>query len=238
MIKLRMFFSPHFLIKYYLLKDIIDVIQKYKFKGSVVDIGCGQKPYKKLFRYSGSYQGIDFKDYSKNTSFYGTRPDYFFDKKYSETSILPFNSDSFNHTVSFQVLEHHKNPQKLIEEIIRITKKGGLVLLSVPLIWGLHEKPNDYFRFTEYGIKELIKKYDCKILYLKRQGSIFSTISILLNDYWVQKMEEGKIFFYFAILFYPFSLLFSYSCLFLDKIFPSKEIFLNYLILLKKSSNL
>lgn len=233
MTKFRFFISPYFANNYYLLRDIKEIIKKYKFSGSLLDFGCGEKPYKGLFTKTSSYKGIDFRNYSKNPCYKGEKPDLYFNNDYFERLTLPFPNNSFDNVVSFQVLQHHKNPQKMIDEMFRIVKNNGLILLSFTLLVGLHEVPNDYFRFTEFGLFELLKKYKHEVLEIKRQGSIFSTISYLLNDYLANLANKDKTNYFLSGLIYPPFLLFSYFSLLLDKIFPSDKIFLNYLVLIR-----
>lgn len=234
MLKFRFFFSPHFLIKYYLYTDIKAVSNKHAFAGTLLDVGCGDKPYKHLFKKITSYLGIDFKNYSRNKTFTKEKPDLYFSTSYHKTLRLPFGNNSFDNVVSFQVLEHHRNPQKMMREILRVCKKNGFILITMPLIWGLHEEPNDYFRFTKNGFWELIKNNKCRILETRKQGSVFSTVSVLLNDYLTNfAMRSKQTYLVSVIIYLPF-LLFSYLCFVLDKIFRSQNIFLNYLILIKK----
>jgi SAM-dependent methyltransferase len=227
------YISPHFLVKHYLFKDLRAISKKYPIEGKIIDIGCGSMPYKKIFSNNCRYLGIDFKSYSKNSSFQKNKPDYYFTNSYLKTNNLPFKPSSFDATLSFQVLEHHKSPEKLFKEFIRITKNGGLVIISFPLIWPLHEEPRDYYRFTEYVIIEFAKKYHARILEVKRQGSIFSTVNSLLNDHLTNFASQNILNFIISVIIYPFFLLFSYSCLLFDKIFKSQQIFLNYVVVLR-----
>jgi len=233
MTNLIFYISPHFLVKYYLLKDLKTVAKKYSIKGDVIDIGCGSMPYKELFSDVSKYTGIDFKFYSKNSTFLKNKPDIYFPESYTKTLDLPLKSNSFDATLSFQVLEHHKNPEKLIQECIRVTRKGGLIILSFPFIWGLHEEPTDYYRFTEYAISELAKKYGARVLEVKRQGSVFSTITSLRNDYLINFSKKSILALLISVIIYPFFLISSYACLILDKIFNSRQIFLNYVVVIR-----
>jgi len=234
--KYRFYTSPYFLNKFYLVRDIKYINKKYNFSGSLLDIGCGSKPYTDLFNKIKEYKGIDFKDYLVNKDFWARKPDYFFSNGYSKTLTLPFKNESFDNVVSFQVLEHHPNPQKLISEMFRIVKKKGYILLTVPFLGGIHEEPHDYQRFTKYGLIELFKPYKCKILEIKEQGALFSTISMLLNEYLNNFAAKNKLFYFISVLIYLPFLLLSYVSLLLDKIFKSDKIFFNYLILVKKNS--
>lgn len=231
--KIRFFISPYFLIRHYLLRDIKYFVKKYKFEGRVLDFGCGQKPFKDLFGFS-DYRGIDFKNYSRNSDFPESKPDYFFDEEYSKTLLLPFGDESFDNAVSFQVLEHHKNPEKMIGEMARITKKGGLLLVSCPFLYGIHEEPNDFQRYTKYKLKGLFGKNNCEIIKIKEEGSLFSVVSMLLNEHLGSFAAKNKpCYFLAAVIFLPF-LLFQYLSLFLDKLVKSEKIFINYMIIARK----
>jgi SAM-dependent methyltransferase len=54
--------------------------------------------------------------------------------------------------ICFSVLEHCKYPFKMAENITRILVKGGIVFLSVPFVWNIHNYPDDYWRFTPSSI--------------------------------------------------------------------------------------
>lgn len=49
---------------------------------------------------------------------------------------LPFRDGSFDVTYSSNVLEHVDKPWKMADEMVRVTKPGGLVFLSYTLWWG------------------------------------------------------------------------------------------------------
>lgn len=232
--KLSLLISPHFPAKYYLLQDITTLVRKYSFKGSVIDIGCGEKPYKQYFRETENYTGIDYSDYSKNPEFSSEKPDYFFKRSYSKDYLLPFKDHSFNHAVAFQVLEHHPSPETMIKEMVRITANEGFILLSFPFIWPLHEEPNDYYRFTEYLIADLLKKDNCEIVTTKRQGSLLSVISLLVNEGLISFSQHNLFTRLLSILLFPLFLTFSYAVVFIDRLFPNPKIFLNYIVLAKK----
>lgn len=232
--QIRFYFSPYFIPKYYLLKDITSLVKKYQFKGRVLDLGCGQKPYQYLFKKTNKYLGIDFKNFSVNKDFKSRGPDLYFKSDYLKTSNLNFGDESFDHAVSFQVLEHHQDPAKMVSEMARITKRGGYLMISAPFLAGLHEEPSDYQRFTKYGLIELFKKNNCRVVEIKEQGSLFSTISLLLNEYLNHFASKSKPTYFLSVVIYLPFLIFGYVSLFLDQIFKSDKIFFNYLILLKK----
>lgn len=233
--RIRFYVSPYFVIKHYLLRDIKSVLGKYEFKGSLLDVGSGEKPYKSLFENITKYSGIDFRDFSINKDFKGERPDYFFEPDYLDSLSLPFESESFDNAVAFQVIEHHRNPKKLVSELSRVVKPNGYILVTAPFLAGIHEEPNDYQRYTRYGLIELFKTIDCDILEIREQGSLFSTISMLLNEY-ISSFAAGSRFRYFlSCIIYPPLLVFQYLSVLLDKVFKSRRISMNYLVLVRKN---
>jgi len=237
-INLRLFISPFFLNRFYLARDISKILKAIKLEGKLIDIGCGQKPYKKMFmkRFPQlQYLGIDFPMFSLNKDFNASKPDFYFNSKYLENFTLPFKSNCFNHVVSFQVMEHHKKPEIFIKEIVRIVKRGGYIIISFPFIWGLHELPSDYYRYTEFLIDNLLKANNCTIIKIFRQGTFLSTVSMLANEEINTFASKNWLNYVLSLFFYPFFLLYQYFCLFADFFISSNTVFFNYLIFAKKN---
>jgi len=230
--RLRWLLSPYIGHKGAILFEIKKQIRDYKFLGDTLDVGCGQKPYKRCFVYSKKYLGIDFKSFSKQNNQYCEKPDYYFSDRYLSNNILPFKNKQFDNVVSFQVLEHCKYPEKIISEISRITKKGGLIFITAPFIWGIHEEPNDYYRFTKYGLTTLLESNGYKILTIKQHLGFFTTISTLIN---LKTFENKKRLIFVMTLFaYPFLYLLQIISIFLDIVLPDSRIFLNYSVVARK----
>ena len=79
------------------------------------------------------------------------------------------------------VLEHIFETNLAIENLKKLVKNGGHLLVSVPLIYPLHDEPADYWRFTEHSLKILFKEF--KIIEFKKTGlRQFPTQYILLLE--------------------------------------------------------
>ncbi len=232
---LRFFLMPYVIPRYYIWKSVSSFVAKHKFTGTLLDIGCGQKPYAYLFKDVSQYTGIDFESYSSNKNFTGSKPDVFFDTKYKKTLVLPFSDCAFDNCVAFQVLEHHPNPELFIREIIRVTKPGGLILITVPLLGGVHEAPHDYQRYTEFGLKELFLNQPVKLKELVGYGSISSVMASLFNEYVNGIAIRNKSWYFFAIILYLPAMLFQYSSILVDKVLLADWLVLNYTVLVKKN---
>jgi hypothetical protein len=121
--------------------------------GNVLDVGCGQSPYKHLLPpETTTYFGIDVVDAGK------------FD--YCNPDITPFNgedipfeSDIFNGLICTEVLEHVKNYQKLIDEMHRVMRIGAKGIITVPWSARYHYVPYDFFRYTPAGLKSMFAMF-------------------------------------------------------------------------------
>ena len=69
---------------------------------------------------------------------------------------LPFRSGHFAGAVSQEVLEHVPDPSAVLLEIKRVLRPGGYLYCQLPFIIGYHPGPNDYWRFTVEGIRQIV----------------------------------------------------------------------------------
>ncbi len=159
--------SPLFILKKLQAESII--AQARFLKGSVLDIGCGTKPYKDYLEASG-YIGIDESG--------AVRPDLC-----GRCVPLPFKDYSFDSVICTELLEHLAQPELCLAEIKRVLKAGGYVYLTAPQTWCLHYEPYDFWRFTRYGLEHLLQKGGFKIVSIARIGGVFSLIGVRLVDF-------------------------------------------------------
>jgi ubiquinone/menaquinone biosynthesis C-methylase UbiE len=86
-----------------------------------------------------------------------------------DTDRLPFEDDSFDVAFSFEVFEHFANPQHAIEELKRVLKPQGLLVLSTPSPL-VHHWPRLFYPelFEEQSFREFLMINRLEIL--KRLG--------------------------------------------------------------------
>jgi SAM-dependent methyltransferase len=150
-------------------------------RGKLLDVGCGDKPYVSIFEpYVDEYIGIE-----RETTFGLTRasdratgPDLYYDGK-----RLPFSDDSFDTVLNVQVLEHTPRPQELMDEMARVLKRDGLLIVAAPFAFRLHEEPHDYFRYSPHGLRDLCTRAGLEVTAVRAQGSLWSVIGHKLNSY-------------------------------------------------------
>lgn len=217
--------NPLYIVHTGLFKYINELAPQ--IKGSVLDFGCGSKPYENLFINSDEYIGCDIEASGHNH--YDSKIDYFFDGK-----KLPFIDGKFDSVVSFEVFEHVFNLHEILKEINRVTKKSGLLLISLPFAWCEHEAPYDFARYTSFGISDILGQNGFEVIEYKKTTTHFLTICQLLVSYLVQNIapKKKRYYYIFQIMFiFPF-IVFAYA---LNSILPKNyDLFCCSVILARK----
>jgi len=150
-------------------------LKKHAGDMNIVDIGSGNSSYNRFFPNRIS---VDIDPLRK--------PDIL-----SDAHNLPFQDGEVEAILSTDVLEHLKDPVKAVSEMKRVLKKGGKVIFCTRFIFPIHDSPNDFWRFTKYGLMELFK--DFEIVELEAETTNFSTIAILLQRIGYQtKLRSNK----------------------------------------------
>lgn len=62
------------------------------------------------------------------------------------------------------VLEHVDDTLAAVSEIWRVLRPDGLLMLGVPFKQPIHRAPQDYYRWTEYGVRVLLQKFSIEDL--------------------------------------------------------------------------
>ena len=159
------------------------------------------------------------------------------DEKRSPNQILDICDTSFKEKIKikpslvccFEVLEHTKDPQRAIKNIHQILDKDDYVLASVPFNFHIHDEPNDFFRFTHYGLKLLFSDFT-EVVIKKRNGwleSIFVNIIRLEKEKNILSKIIGKTFVLIYFVLLPIILL-------IQKVIISERLTSGYYIEAKK----
>jgi SAM-dependent methyltransferase len=149
--------------------------------GRLLDVGCGCKPYYDIFEpyvseYIGVERGTTFAKTASSTNARG--PDVIY-----ESDCMPFDDASFDTILCIQVLEHTPAPQPLLDDIARVLKPRGLLILCAPFSFRMHEEPHDYFRYTPNGLHVMCEAAGLSVLSTMQQGGFWSVLGHKLNTF-------------------------------------------------------
>ena len=117
-----------------------------RMSGTVLDVGCGEMPFRALLGPDARYTGLDV-----------PRADEFGMRGHSDIvpfdgQHIPFSDNSFDHVLCTEVLEHSEDPMALVADMHRVLRPGGTLLATVPFAARVHYAPHDHHRFTRFRL--------------------------------------------------------------------------------------
>jgi SAM-dependent methyltransferase len=73
---------------------------------------------------------------------------------------LPLADDAVDFVLITTVLEHVLDPKRVVEEISRVLRPGGVVVATTPFMTQVHMGAHDFHRFTDLGHRWLFRNFD------------------------------------------------------------------------------
>jgi SAM-dependent methyltransferase len=77
---------------------------------------------------------------------------------------LPFDDGSVGTVLALGTFEHVGRFWKGFEEVRRVLRPGGALLVASPFYFHLHAHPDDYWRFSPSALELLLEEYPSKIV--------------------------------------------------------------------------
>lgn len=107
---------------------ILNALKKYNYNGElkVIDLGADKGILREHVPANMKYLSLDINPESK--------PDICCDLN----KKLPIKDETYDFVIASEVLEHTLYPRKIIKEMIRITKKGGMIIITLPNEYNLY----------------------------------------------------------------------------------------------------
>lgn len=144
----------------------------------ILDVGGGRGPYRKYFP---NRVGFDIEG--------GPGVDFVGDAH----QLKPFKDGEFSHLLCTEVLEHLSDPAAAINEMYRVLKPGGKLILTTRFIFPIHNAPGDYFRFTKYGLAHLFRNF--RHVTIKEETGTIGALAVLFERLFFQTNTLFFIFF-------------------------------------------
>lgn len=139
----------------------------------VLDVGAGDAPYRELFAHT-DYRTVDWAasvhDLARASDFVAS------------ADALPVEDASVGAVVFTQVLEHVPDPVAVLTEAHRVLVPGGRLLVTVPLVWELHEEPHDYWRYTPHSLRYVTRRAGFAEIEIDARGDCLATLAQLLRN--------------------------------------------------------
>lgn len=109
----------------------------------VLDLGCGDQPYRFVFGSEITYIGADIPENPAA------------DVAIKE-GVVDLPDGSVDLVISTQVLEHVPDPDAYLREARRVLRPGGHLLMTTHGVMFYHPHPTDFWRWTADGLKRLV----------------------------------------------------------------------------------
>jgi SAM-dependent methyltransferase len=136
--------------------------------GKLIDLGCGSSPLQGAYRdHCNSFDLLDVE------SRLGSQELTY---QCSLNEPLEIESSVYDVALLSDVLEHLNEPAVALGEIFRILKPEGTLIANVPFMYGIHEAPADFNRFTRFGLEHQLKKAGFHQFEITEIGGLVSTL--------------------------------------------------------------
>lgn len=213
---------------YQIERFVIEVSKKYDKEGKkILDVGAGGGGYGGYFKKT-SYIACDIKQNDKKTidivgDFMG--------------EVGKFKKGHYDYVLCTQVLEHFEDPMMAFQRFNRVLKPEGKLFLTTNFIYQIHMEPNDYFRFTKYGLVSLGEKNGFKVESIKPQGGVFSVLVYVLVTLPLRLgLEKSRWLSYlYIVVLSPVIVLGNLLAVFLDQLDKEKKLTINYEVIYVKN---
>lgn len=179
--------------KYTLLKKL-QLISKYFKTGRILDIGCGTGEFLNTCK-NAKWQtlGIEPDDDARKMAI----DNYGLDVR-EEVELKSISDASFDAISMWHVLEHVPKLNERVEELKRLIKPNGIIIIAVPNCdsldakkykedWAAYDVPRHLYHFTPKDIDALFSKHDLKVF--KILPMIFDSFYVSLLS---EKIRSGK----------------------------------------------
>jgi SAM-dependent methyltransferase len=139
----------------------------------VLDVGSGNSDYSSYIHPSNKIIRLD---YPQTNIRYKLSPDI-----YGNAEFLPFKKNSFDSVLLLEVLEHIPNDRQALEQINSVLVSEGMLYLSVPFLYPMHDRPFDYRRYTVHGLLHLLESAKFEVVTVISHGNSLLVAFQLLN---------------------------------------------------------
>ena len=135
------------------VKDYLQKItRRYSVQEPIYEIGA--------YRVEGQEEFADLRSFFPGRAYVGCdmREGLGVDRV-EDVHCLKIGRSSIGTVLIFDTLEHVENVHQAMEEIYRVLKPGGMVIMSSVMNFPIHDYPSDYWRFTPKAFELLLKRF-------------------------------------------------------------------------------
>lgn len=156
-----------------------------EFRGEkLIDIGCGDQPFRKFIKKQGiQYKSLDIKQNMGGSIDYIAQID-----KPLGREVL---KEEYSIILCTEVLEHVADWETTFENFFKVLRPGGVVIITAPFFYFLHEEPYDFWRPTSHAFNYFAERFNFSVLINQQLGDGWDVLGSLLESSYLELKEKG-----------------------------------------------
>jgi ubiquinone/menaquinone biosynthesis C-methylase UbiE len=177
-----------------------------KKSGTLLDLGCGPRPYFNLYAsHFDKTLGADL-------------PDSPFPKEnidiYCSATSIPLENNSIDAVLSTEVMHDISEPREMLREVNRILKPGGHIILTTPFVVPTVDGVYDHYRYTEQGLRYLLTSENFEIQSITPVSDVIGAFVTLGVKPWLRFWNQLSKLLHLKIIYTAWNPLFLLTVLF------------------------
>lgn len=145
----------------------------------LADVGAGQSRFREIYE-RFHYVGVDFYPYEKVRVVCDLN------------RSLSFKDARVDVIVTSNTLEHIAEPNTFLAECRRVLKPGGVLLGTVPFMINVHQRPYDFYRYTDINLLYLLKKHGFLNIEIEPVVIPSALLFVVAQSFFVHLIERSE----------------------------------------------
>lgn len=100
----------------------------------------------------------------------------------ADAHALPFIDECFDGIVSMNAFEHYYNPNQVVDELLRVLKPGGWLVVQTAFLQPEHEYPWHFYNTTTEGLKQWFKRFNIDDIRISENFNPIYALSWLASE--------------------------------------------------------
>lgn len=160
-------------MKYDYIKFFESKLKELSRENFILDVGGGSPFQKKMAKYRNLFVGKRYETLDVSPEYKPTI--------LGDIHNLPLADNSVDAILCNSVLEHVQGPEKAVNEMWRVLKENGKILVFTHFIYPYHAREGiygDFFRFSEESLRHLFRSFSK--IETKKEGGYFRAMMFFL----------------------------------------------------------
>jgi SAM-dependent methyltransferase len=171
------------------LEDELKPTMKY-VRGRVLNAGCGSRDITDFLMQHGA-ESVEHCDVKSDIP----------GAIIADLAAVPMEDNRYDTIICNAVLEHVQFPDKVMQELRRVLRPDGRMIVCVPFMQPYHPRP-DYRRYSREGMLELARIHELNVIEILPVHTIAQTVTWI----WWSCLDEKRNRVQKAMLWLPFYL--------------------------------